>query len=126
MDLAALLEKARSASPDRRIESRDPIAAHGAAAIEGVRPWLADGDLAAFAVRVIERAGLDGEPALAAKVLRAARTKVPPLVAEDIVWALQRLRTAAHPKPVAVVTPAAPARRVASRTSTVNRRRPLS
>jgi len=78
MELAALLEQAQTAPRDRRIEWRDPIAAHGATAIEGVRPWLADGELAAFAVRVIEQAGIAGEPQLAAKVLRAARHARPP------------------------------------------------
>jgi hypothetical protein len=104
-ELSALLEQARSAPPDRRIESRDPIAAYGPAAIESVRPWLTDEALAAFAVRVIEKAGLGGEPALAATVLRAARTKVPPTVTDDVLWALQRLKTAANPKPVAAPPP---------------------
>jgi hypothetical protein len=97
MELAALLEQAQSAPRDRRIEWRDPIAAHGATAIEGVRPWLADGELAAFAVRVIEQAGIGGEPQLAAKVLRAARTRVPDSVTGDVVWALQRLKTTSRP-----------------------------
>jgi hypothetical protein len=126
MELAALLEEARSASPERRIESRDRIAAFGARAIEGVRPWLPDGALSAFAVRVIERAGINGEPVLAAKVLRAARTKVPVGVADDVVWALQRLRAAAHPEPARVPTPvrAAPARRDEARAGAPGRRRP--
>lgn len=106
MDLTALLEHARSATPARRIESRDGIAAYGALAIEGVRPWLADGVLAAFAVRVIERAGINGEPALASKVLRSARATVPPGVTDDIEWALQQLRAASRPRPVATVVPA--------------------
>lgn len=42
-------------------------------AIEGVEPWLTDGALAAFAIRVIWRVGEQGEPAAAVEVLRAAR-----------------------------------------------------
>ena len=93
-ELGALLEEARTAEPARRIESRDAIAAYGAIGIEGVRPWLRDEVLAAFAVRVIEQAGLRGEPELAAKVLRSARKQVPAGVADDVEWALARLRGA--------------------------------
>lgn len=92
MKLALLLEEARTASPASRIEWRDRIAAFGPAAIEGVRPWLSSPVLAAFAIRVIERAGAVGDATLATKVLRSARTTVPPAVAADIDWALQRLR----------------------------------
>jgi hypothetical protein len=113
-DLASLLESAKAAPPERRIEWRDAIAAHGAAAIEGVRPWLADAGLAAFAVRVIERAGVDGEGELAARVLRASRARIPENVAGDVEWALQRLRDAAKPKPAATATPARPATRAAA------------
>ena len=77
MELATLLEEARTASPGQRIEWRDRIVAHGPDAIEGVRPWLADDVLAAFAVRVIEHAGLAGNDELASKVLRGARKKAP-------------------------------------------------
>ena len=92
MKLALLLEEARNASPASRIDWRDRIAAFGQQAIEGVRPWLSSPVLAAFAIRVIERAGAAGETTLAAQVLRSARTTVPPAAAADIDWALQRLR----------------------------------
>ena len=59
--LAALLADARDADPTHRIDLRDPIAAHGAAAIEAVGPWLKEPALAAFAIRVIARAGQDGQ-----------------------------------------------------------------
>ena len=125
MELAALLEQAQSAPRDRRIEWRDPIAAHGATAIEGVRPWLVDGELAAFAVRVIEQAGIGGEAQLAAKVLRSARTRVPDSVAGDVVWALQRLKATSRPaQPDRVAAPpAAAARRAPARATQVIRRR---
>lgn len=97
MKLAPLLEEARTASPASRIEWRDKIAAFGPQAIEGVRPWLSSPVLAAFAIRVIERAGAAGEAALATQVLRSARTAVPPGAAADIDWALQRLRLTSQP-----------------------------
>jgi hypothetical protein len=122
MELAALLEQARCATPGRRIESRDGIAAYGALGIDGVRPWLVDGALAAFAVRVIERAGINGESALASKVLRSARATVPPGVTEDVVWALEHLRAAARPKAAAAPVRVASVRRDTSRSASSTRR----
>jgi hypothetical protein len=124
-ELTALLAEARSAPPDRRIESRDQIAAHGALAIEGVRPWLSDEVLAAFAVRVIEQVGVNGEPELATEVLRSARKKVPAGVTDDVEWALARVKATANPRPVPVAppAPAAPVRRVAARPASSTRRR---
>jgi hypothetical protein len=92
MQLSTLLREAETASPMNRIEWRDKIAAHGARAIEEVRPWLQSPILAAFAVRVIERAGLAGESLLATEVLKSARSKVPAPVKGDVDWALRRLR----------------------------------
>jgi hypothetical protein len=60
--LESLLQAAEEAAPDRRIELRDAIAAHGAAAIKCVSPWLTDPALGAFAVRVIRKA-VDAETA---------------------------------------------------------------
>jgi hypothetical protein len=113
-ELASLLESAQAAAPDHRIEWRDRIAAHGADAIEGIRPWLVDEGLAAFAVRVIELAGSNGEAALATKVLRAARPRVPAVVVGDIDWALVRVKASQRPAATTPVTPkaAAPARPV--------------
>ena len=96
MQLASLLEEARTASPASRIEWRDGIAAFGLRAIEAVQPWLSHSVLAAFAIRVIERAGAASDPKLAARVLRAARADVPPAAAGDIDWALTRLKAASH------------------------------
>lgn len=126
MELAALLEQAQSAAPDRRIESRDEIAAYGALGIDGVRPWLVDGVLAAFAVRVIERAGINGESALAAKVLRSVRATVPPDVTQDVAWALEHLRAAARPRAAAAPVRVAPVRRDTSRSTSSSRRRPAA
>lgn len=128
MELAALLEEARNAPLDRRIEWRDRIAAHGARGIDGVRPWLSSPVLAAFAIRVIERVGAEGEAALATRVLRSARAEVPQTIAGDVDWALQRLRLAARPvEPTApgptVVPPIKPIRQERPHLSTVARRR---
>ena len=38
--LVTLLARAEGADPAHRIDLRDDIAAHGAAAIEAVAPWL--------------------------------------------------------------------------------------
>lgn len=48
-DLETHLARARDASGMDRIELRDPIAAHGEAAIDALTAWLADARLAAFA-----------------------------------------------------------------------------
>jgi hypothetical protein len=119
MELAALLDEAQSAPPARRIEWRDRIAAHGDRAIEGVRPWLADGVLAAFAVRVIERVGTNGEPALASQVLRSARPRMPSSVTDDVTWALQRLKAASRAE-----TPRPPKAATASLAGAALRERP--
>jgi hypothetical protein len=107
MELSALLQEAESASPMCRIEWRDRIAAHGVRAIDGVRPWLASPRLAAFAIRVIERAGTNGEAALAAQVLRSARSTMPPAVKSDVDWALQHLRRRSRPGPATAPPPTA-------------------
>jgi len=132
MRLSALLQEAETASPMERIEWRDRIAAHGARAIEGVQPWLDHPVLAAFAIRVIERAGTNGEIALATQVLRSARSKVPERVRGDVDWALQQLRVRSQanveapvrpgPAPVAAAAPR-PAPRERAYLSAVARRR---
>jgi len=106
--LAVLIARAESADPAHRIDLRDPIAAHGAAAIEAVTPWLKVPSLAAFAIRVIARAGLDGEREAAQTALRAARRRMDARLRADADWALGVLR-------VAPISPPAPA--PASRTT---------
>jgi hypothetical protein len=90
--LAGLLADARDADPAHRIDFRDPIAAHGAEAIEAVTPWLKDLTLAAFAIRVIARAGLGGERETAQATLRQARRRLDPRLRADADWALGVLR----------------------------------
>jgi hypothetical protein len=110
MELSALLNEAETASPMHRIEWRDRIAAHGARAIEAVRPWLASPVLAAFAIRVIERAGTNGEAALATQVLRSARPKMPAADKGDVRWAMHRLRLASQPRPASAPPATTPPR----------------
>ena len=109
MELLALLSEAETASPMHRIEWRDRIAAHGDRAIEGVRPWLASPVLAAFAIRVIERAGTNGDAPHATQVLRSARSTVPLAMKGDVDWALHLLRQRAA-QSVAPSSAAPPAR----------------
>lgn len=51
--LESLMQLAETADGTTRIEYRDRLAAFGDAAIDAVRPWLADARLGAFAVRVL-------------------------------------------------------------------------
>lgn len=127
MDLEALLAGAQSASPARRIEWRDRIAGYGDRGIAGVSPWLADDVLASFAVRVIDRAGLDGHAEAATLALRTGRKRAPEGARSDIEWALKRIRAASHPvapKPASPssVPAARPVQRVRSRSVIVGRR----
>jgi hypothetical protein len=100
--LAALLADAREADPAHRIDLRDPIAAHGAAAIEAVGPWLKEPALAAFAIRVIARAGQDGERDVALATLRGARRRLDPRLRSDVDWALSVLKLEKVSAPVPV------------------------
>ena len=109
--LAALLADARGADLAHRIDLRDPIAAHGAAAIEAVGPWLKEPALAAFAIRVIARAGQDGERDLALATLRQSRRRLDPRLRSDVDWALGVLKLERAPEP----PPAKPAVHVAPR-----------
>lgn len=101
--LATLLARAESADPAHRIDLRDPIAAHGAAAIEAVTPWLKVPAMAAFAIRVIARAGLDGEREAAQAALRQARRRMDDRFRADADWALGVLKLA-RPTPVPAPT----------------------
>jgi hypothetical protein len=127
MTLEALLEQATVASPGKRIELRDPIAAYGLPAVEAVRPWLVDTQLSAFAVRVVERVGLDGDPIEASRVLRSVRTKVPENVRSDVEAALLRLKAASRaapaPKPDRTVAQTAAPKREPPRYDVSNQRR---
>jgi hypothetical protein len=109
--LAVLIARAEKADPADRIDLRDPIAAHGAAAIEAVTPWLKVPSLAAFSIRVIAKAGLDGEREAAQAALRAARRRMDTRLRADTDWALSVLRVAPtpamRPEPTTTRRPAA-------------------
>lgn len=92
MQLATLLTQARTVKPHNRIALRDPIAQYGKRAIDGVAPWVGDRQLSAFAIRVIVRAGLQGERETGLRTLRAARRIVPDGSREDLKWAIGALQ----------------------------------
>ena len=73
--LLDLLDQAREADLATRIEFRDPIAAHGVAAITEIRSWLGDQAMVPFAIRVIETAASVDDDAhrLAIETLRGVR-----------------------------------------------------
>ena len=129
MQLVALLDEARAASPGERIEWRDRIAPYGQRAIDGVKPWLSDSTLAAFAIRVIWRVGQEGSPEEATRVLRAARGKLSPSDRRGADWALADLKRPAQAAPSAgtaapaMPTSAAPRKLEAPRFTQVARRR---
>ena len=86
-----LVEQARSATPNERIDLRDPIAVFGAEAIDAMAELLADPQLTRFAVRVVGRVAdlVDRDAAVAA--LFAAREEATPDQRADIEAELKRL-----------------------------------
>jgi hypothetical protein len=120
--LATLLARAEGADPAHRIDLRDDIAAHGTAAIEAVTPWLKVPALAAFAIRVIARAGLAGNREAAQAALRQGRRRLDARLRADIDWALTSLK--ASPPPPSLAATAArslPGRVGSPRTSASSR-----
>jgi hypothetical protein len=111
-EIVGLLAHARHAGPAHRIEWRDRIAAYGQPAIKAIVPWLDEPKLAAFAVRVIERAGQRGEPEreVAVQALRSARRAIDPCVRPDLEWVLLHLREASPPRKAAIARNVPPAR----------------
>ncbi len=95
--LASLLQAAADAAPDRRIELRDAIAAHGEAAIKGVSPWLTDPALGAFAVRVIRKAVDVDSVDVALACLRSAKSSAgSDGITRDIEEAIKAIRPPAR------------------------------
>jgi uncharacterized NAD(P)/FAD-binding protein YdhS len=91
-DLEEALAGARAADRLTRIEWRDRIAAHGAAAIDAVFEWAGDDELGAFAVRVIEAVSRRGHPDEAAEALVAIRSiGATAAVCRDAAEAISRL-----------------------------------
>jgi hypothetical protein len=88
----ALLDQVRDADGLTRFELREKVVAYGAAAIGPMSDWLDDRELAAFAVRVLERIG--SAPAQLRPVVRALSggyDKARPVIASDIETALRNL-----------------------------------
>ena len=99
-ELLDLLDQAREASVGSRIEHRDAIAVHGAAAIRAIRSWLGDASLVSFAIRVIEKAATvdAGARDLAIETLRGVQGGAfSELARRDALDALRRLGGAARP-----------------------------
>lgn len=86
-----LVDRARAAAPNDRIDYRDDIAAHGPEAIDAMGEWLADPVLTRFAVRVIGRVAELGDREAAVEILRAARDEATPDQLADIDAELHRL-----------------------------------
>jgi hypothetical protein len=102
--LDALLAEVRAAPRFDRIELRDRVVSFGEPAISAMVPWLTDGELAGFAVRVIAKAAeSDARPA-AAKALLGARDGASPAIRGDIDDALARLGIRI-PAPVSTTAP---------------------
>ena len=90
--LSQLLARVRSADPSMRMDYRDEVAAHGLAAIDGVKQMFAEHEFASFAVGVTEHVGKESEHrAAAVEALRAALSIVSPDRTADVAAALARL-----------------------------------
>lgn len=93
-ELEQLIEQARHAAPNDRIELRDAIAAFGANAIELLAGWLLEPGLQSFAVRVIGRAADSGARDAAVSALLAARDESQLRLCADIDAELTRMGVA--------------------------------
>lgn len=92
--LNTLLDDVRRADRLTRMELRDRVAAHGATAIDPMVEWLDDRELAAFAMRVLERVGrMQGQvrPVVLA-LSEGDEMAATPEIARDIEDALGRSR----------------------------------
>ena len=86
------MAKASAAGREDRITFRDPIAVHGARAIEAIAPWLLDPERGAFAVRVLGKVADLGYCSETVDAFRAALTHNPAdRVRRDIEAELARL-----------------------------------
>ena len=91
LTLDELLERARNTSGLVRLDWRDPIAAHGVAAIEAIKSWLADPGSGFFATIVIRRIGQSGHTEPALNALRDGIVAAPHHVREHIRTAIEQL-----------------------------------
>ncbi len=70
-ELKALLDQARQEPKPTRIHYRDAVAGHRKAAADVMQRWLAEPELAAFAVRVLENIATNGDRGAAMAALQA-------------------------------------------------------
>lgn len=98
VELARLLDRARSASPNERIGFRDQIARAGQPAIRSMEQWLELGVHPGFAVRVIEAAGRLDWATEARAALRRAQSTEDLSIQTDIAEALRRLTPRRQPR----------------------------
>ena len=92
LTLEQAMTAAEKATPLTRIDFRDPIAHFGEEGITAVQPWLRRPELAAFAVRVITRAGELGSKRTAVAVLAVElKTAASESMVNDLQSGLHRL-----------------------------------
>jgi len=90
--LGDAISGALAADKRTRIEWRDRIAKHGAAAIDAVLEWTRDPEMGAFAVRVVEAAGSFGARQEALDALASIRSAgASSIIRDDAQQALSRL-----------------------------------
>jgi hypothetical protein len=89
--LRCLLEQAELAPQGHRHRLREPIAEHGTAALDAVRPWLADRKLCSFAISVVVSVGNRSHRSEAMAVLSDARADSPHFVRAQLNAALLAL-----------------------------------
>lgn len=89
--MSELLEAARAATLNDRIDLRDEIAGHGTDAIEAMTEWLGDPVLSLFAIRVMGRASEMGARQHAVDALRKAGANALPAHRQAIDAELKRI-----------------------------------
>lgn len=91
LPLAELLQRARAAPGLARLDWRDPIVAHGAPAVDAIKPWLADTELSFFAMIVIRWVGEAGNAEIAVAALKEGLGAAPDRVKDPIRKAIEHL-----------------------------------
>lgn len=91
LGLDSLLAQAQLAPRGHRHRLREPIAEHGTAALDAVRPWLADRKLCSFAISVVVSVGNRGHRSEAMAVLSDARADSPYFARAQLNAALRAL-----------------------------------
>jgi len=96
--LDKLLVEVRKTPPSERMHRRNEVAAHGAAALDRLQPWLEDRALASFAIRAIGQIGdADANRTAVLELLRASRPNLQPDHQQDVDEVLARWGERATP-----------------------------